>query len=139
MELLSNDRAASTWSFSIRPQPGFVGNGPAVVIGQWTHLVLTYDGTVAKFYVNGSLINTYAVPLFLVQNNSRNMVMGAGPATGFDPFNGELDEIALYNYALSLSQVTNHYQVGTKLHHTHRHATLVHGVASLNQAIPEFR
>ena len=104
---------ASTWSFSIRPNPGFVGNGPAVVIGQWTHLVLTYDGTSAKFYVNGNLINTYAVPQFLVNNGSKNLIMGAGPATGFAPFNGELDEVALYNYALSLSQVTNHYQVGT--------------------------
>ena len=31
----------STWSFSLRPNPGFVGNGPAVTVGQWTHLVLT--------------------------------------------------------------------------------------------------
>ncbi len=104
---------ASTWSFSIRPNPSFVGNGPAVVIGQWTHLVLSYDGTNAAFYVNGSLVNTYAVPLYQVQNNSKNLVIGAGPATGYSPFNGQLDEIALYDYPLSLSQVTNHYQVGT--------------------------
>lgn len=103
----------STWSFSIRPNPGFVGNGPAVVLGQWTHLVLTYDGTNAAFYVNGSLVNKYGVPKFLINNGSRNIIMGSGPATGFAPFNGELDEIALYNYALSLSQITNHYQVGT--------------------------
>jgi hypothetical protein len=31
----------STWSYSIRPNPSFVGNGTnAVVVGQWTHLVL---------------------------------------------------------------------------------------------------
>jgi len=104
---------ASTWSFSIRPNPGFVGNGPAVAVGQWTHLVLTYDGTVAKFYVNGTLINTYAVPQFLVNNGSKNLIMGSGPATGFAPFDGELDEIALYDYALTLTQITNHYQIGT--------------------------
>jgi len=38
----------STWSFSLRPNPGFVGNGPAVTVGQWTHLVLAYNGTNAQ-------------------------------------------------------------------------------------------
>src|SRR5579862_5944534 len=104
---------ASTWSFSIRPNPGFVGNGPAVVLGQWTHLVLTYDGTDARFYVNGTLINTYAVPQFLVNNGAENLIFGSGPATGQTPFTGDLDEVALYNYPLSLTQITNHYQIGT--------------------------
>jgi hypothetical protein len=105
---------ASTWSFSIRPH-GFVGNGPSVVIGQWTHLILTYDGANARFYVNGVLFGTFAIPAggYLVNNGAENLVFASGPATGFIPFSGELDEIALYNYALSLSQVTNHYQVGT--------------------------
>src|SRR6185312_17170554 len=37
----------------------------------------------------------------------------SGPATGFSPFTGELDEVALYDYALTLTQITNHYQIGT--------------------------
>ncbi len=104
----------STWSFSIRPN-GFVGNGPAVAIGQWTHLVLTYDGSSARFYVNGSLFGTFAIPPggFLVNNGAENLVMASGPATGFAPFNGQLDEIALYNYPLTLTQITNHYEIGT--------------------------
>lgn len=105
----------SFWSFSLRPNPGFVNQGPPVVLGQWTHLVLTYDGTAARFYVNGALFNTYAVPSggFLVNNGAENLVFGSGPATGQTPYTGELDEVALYNYPLSLNQITNHYQVGT--------------------------
>jgi Concanavalin A-like lectin/glucanases superfamily len=104
---------ASTWSFSLRPNPGFVGNGPAVVIGQWTHLVLTYDGTNTTFYVNGVAVGTYAVPQFLVNSGTADLLFGYGPATGQGPFSGQLDEVAIYNYALTFNQVTNHYIVGT--------------------------
>lgn len=105
---------ASTWSFSIRPF-GFVGNGPAVVLGQWTHLVLTYDGTDARFYVNGVLFGAFAIPAgeFLVNDGAENLIFGSGPATGFAPFTGDLDEVALYNYPLTLTQITNHYEIGT--------------------------
>lgn len=105
----------STWTFSLRPTPGLQFGGPAVVLGEWTHLVLTYDGTNAKFYVNGVLALTAAATTndFLVNNGTSPLYMGEGPATGQTPFTGELDEVALYNYALSLTQITNHYQVGT--------------------------
>ena len=108
----------STWSFSIRPN-GFVGNGPPVTLGQWTHLVLAYDGTNAIFYVNGVAFGTYAIPPglggYLANNGIGNpdMIIGEGPSTGFAPFDGYVAQVAVYNYALSYTQVTNHYAVGT--------------------------
>ena len=104
----------STWSYSIRPSPGFVGNGPAVVLGQWTHLVLSYDGTNAIFYVNG-VVGIAAIPIaqFLANNGAEDLKFGEGPATGFAPYDGAIDEVALYNYPLSAVQVANHYAVGT--------------------------
>lgn len=104
---------ANSWSFSIRPNPGFVGNGPAVTVGKWTHLVLAYDGTNAIFYVNGVKAGTYAVPQYLANNGSSDMFMGEGPNTGWGPFDGDVSQVAIYNYALSYTQVTNHYAVGT--------------------------
>jgi Concanavalin A-like lectin/glucanases superfamily len=106
----------STWSFSLRPNPGFVGNGPAVTVGQWTHLVLSYNGTNATFYVNGVAFGTYAVPQYLANpgtGSASDLLMGEGPNTGQVPFDGGVDEVAVYNYALSATQVTNHYMVGT--------------------------
>jgi hypothetical protein len=103
----------STWSFSVRPNPGFVGNGPAVTLGQWTHLVLTYNGTNATFYVNGVAAGTFAIPQFIANDGSEDLLMGEGPATGFAPYDGYVDEVAIYNYALSATQVTNHYAIGT--------------------------
>jgi hypothetical protein len=103
----------STWSFSLRPNPGFVGNGPQVTLGQWTHLVLSYNGTTVTFYVNGVAANTYAVPQFIANDGSEDMLLGYGPATGQSPYAGYVDEVAVYNYALTATQVTNHYAIGT--------------------------
>jgi hypothetical protein len=103
----------STWSFSLRPNPGFVGNGPPVIIGKWTHLVLAYNGTNVTFYVNGVAFATYPVPQYLVNHGTADLLFGYGPPTGQGPFNGGIDEVALYNYALTASQVTNHYVAGT--------------------------
>src|SRR5664279_453080 len=104
---------ASTWSFSLRPNPGFVGNGPAVTLGEWAHLVLSFDGTNAAFYVNGALINTYAIGNFLANNGTADLIIGAGPATAWFPFAGNVDEVAVYTNALTGAQVLNHYTVGT--------------------------
>ncbi len=104
----------ATWSYSMRPSPGYVGSGPAVVVGQWAHLVLTYDGTNATFYVNGVVgIAPIAIPQFLANNGAEDLKFGEGPATGFAAYDGAIDEVAIYNYPLSAIQVANHYAVGT--------------------------
>ena len=104
----------STWSFSLRPNPGLVFGGPAVTVGQWTHLVLTYDGTNAILYANGVAAITYPnVPQYLANNGSSDMLLGEGPNTGQIPFDGYVSQVAIYNYALSYTQVTNHYALGT--------------------------
>jgi len=103
----------STWSYSIRPTPGFVGNGPAVTLLQWTHLVLAYDGTNTHFYVNGAQARSDAVGSFLANDGAEDLIFGLGPATGFIAFDGYIDEVAIYNYPLSPTQVLTHYQVGT--------------------------
>ncbi|HWY29916.1 MAG TPA: LamG domain-containing protein, partial [Candidatus Acidoferrum sp.] len=92
---------ASTWSFSLRPSPGFVGNGPAVTLGKWTHLVLAYNGTNAYFYVNGVAAASYPVAEYLANNGSSPMLLGEGPNTGQIPFDGYVSQVAVYNYALS--------------------------------------
>jgi Concanavalin A-like lectin/glucanases superfamily len=81
----------STWSFSLRPTPGFVGNGPTVTLGQWTHLVLTYDGTNAVFYVDGIAYGTYANPTYYANPGigpASDLLVGEGPNTGQIPYDG---------------------------------------------------
>lgn len=80
--------------------------------GQWHHLVTTFDQSKnSKIYVDGVL---------LIQQTQTDWNTNAS-ATNFDfwlgglfsenssPFNGSVDDLKIYNYALSQTEVTNLY------------------------------
>ena len=77
----------------------------------WYHLVGTYDGTNASFYVNGALIGTQAAGGYLA--NPANALAIGNRGDGYGAWDGNLDEVAIYTNALSVEQVLAHYQVGT--------------------------
>ena len=87
--------------------------GPAVTLNQWVHLAGTYDGTVKRFYVNGTQVGTGTSPVFN-PNTVRGLRIGAGQnetaATFF--FQGDIDEVAVHPRALSASEVAGRYQLG---------------------------
>jgi hypothetical protein len=80
-----------------------VTGSDAVGTNTWTHVAGTYDGSNMKVYVNGQLkgtravtgaINTNTMPIYIGQN---------GNTDGF--FAGKLDEVRIYNRALSGSEI----------------------------------
>lgn len=75
------------------------------------HVVGTYDGTQARLYVNGSL--TGGPTTVSVSLATTFASIGADGSSPIEFFPGTLDEVAIYNYALSAAQVSNHYTVGT--------------------------
>ncbi len=86
-------------------------HGGTVPIGQWYHLVGTWDGTVVKVYANGTMVakgNKSGTFNFNDQNpliiggNSNNQ---GGDKYLNDAFNGRMDEVRLYNRALTPSEV----------------------------------
>ncbi|EGZ23843.1 hypothetical protein PHYSODRAFT_485942 [Phytophthora sojae] len=53
---------ANVWAFSINVKSiDILAFGSQVVLGKWTHLVGTYDGTILRFYVDGLLQNEVEV------------------------------------------------------------------------------
>jgi hypothetical protein len=104
---------ASTWAFNMKPLPGFLGSGYVITLLQWYHLVAAFDGTNVAFYVNGAQQFSVNAAGYFANNGSADLVIGQGPATGYLPFDGGVDEVALYTYALSPAQVLAHYQLGT--------------------------
>jgi hypothetical protein len=108
--------ASNKWEFWTGQADGSwqIITGPAATIGQWAHLVGTYDGTVKSFYVNGNLIDS-AVTQF-TPNTAQPLRIGAGanedPAGKFF-FNGNIDEAAVYERALPADEVFLHYQAST--------------------------
>ena len=79
-------------------------------VGAWTHVAATYDGTTVRGYVNGVLQLTQAVTLNLSTRNA-DIYVGA-TANGTSALDGKVDELAIYNRALSATEVQAIYQVG---------------------------
>jgi len=82
-----------------------------VTINTTYHVVGIYDGTNLSLYVNGSLAagpTAYSVSL-----TTSFAYIGAYGNTIAEYFPGTIDEAAIYNYALSATQISNHYTAGT--------------------------
>lgn len=74
---------------------------------QWYHIAMTYDNIQLKLYVNGELKDSEDVSGNL-KNNSRDIDFGSdGGAQKF--FKGIIDEIYLYDRALSITEIEDYY------------------------------
>jgi hypothetical protein len=89
-----------------------------LVTNAWYHLVIADDLNAIHFYVNGLEVGTAAQSATGFTANGINgdpavaggpTVLGQRSDNAFDPFDGVIDEVAFYNYALSLLQVQAHY------------------------------
>jgi hypothetical protein len=76
----------------------------APALNTWTHFAVTYDGSAIRLYVNGTQVGTRA------QTGSLKTTAGAlrfgGNAIWGEFFTGRLDELRLYDRALSAAQIT---------------------------------
>ena len=106
------------------PQLG-VGNGMAiekltgvnaVQYGEWQHVACTVSGTNATFYVNGYLNKTLSFSQERTENTA-SVWLGNRADKGAD-FGGYLDEIAVWNEALSAQQMNILYWVGVDAYDT---------------------
>ncbi len=87
--------------------------GPATELNKWAHLVGTYDGTTKRFYVNGLLVGTSTAAFAANDQNALRFGGGATEGPGDFFFEGDVDEPAIYNKALTAEQVIQHYLAGT--------------------------
>ncbi len=87
--------------------------GSAAPLGQWIHLAGTYDGASVKLYVNGALqFTTSHTGTF--SSDTTGITIGAShndaAHQAIEGFNGAIDEVTLYNRALSAQEVQQLYQ-----------------------------
>ncbi|MBI3416523.1 MAG: immunoglobulin domain-containing protein [Verrucomicrobia bacterium] len=89
--------------------PILVVDGSDAIYGAWTHLILTFDGSNFKAYLNGKLDALANVAI--VPNNIAPFRIGFDqPKNGWNDFwSGEIDEVAFYQKALTAGQIAAHY------------------------------
>lgn len=76
--------------------------------GKWTHVVGTFDGEVMRIYVDGEARGAIERP-GPVRPNQSHLCLGNYAVKHDAYFNGLLDEVKLYNRALSGAEVREHY------------------------------
>jgi hypothetical protein len=103
----------NTWQFWIDNGTKMsILHGSPITLNTWTHLVGTFDGTTARFYVNGVLVASSTISSYSPQT-SLALVIGQSEVGTSYFFPGSVDEPAIYAVPLSASQVQNHYLVGS--------------------------
>ena len=78
----------------------------------WTHFVFVYDGTQSKIYKNGVLLSTAALTVN-TQNNNNIFTLGLTEQGAQNYFNGVIDDLKIYNYAISDTDITSLYTNNT--------------------------
>ena len=82
-------------------------------LGVWIHLVGTWDASIARFYKNGVVIDTdNTVTTTYATINGKTIYLGSDRLTANRYLNGSLDDVHIYNRALSAAEITRLYQIG---------------------------
>ena len=75
----------------------------AIPANTWTHVAVTFEGTTVKFYKNGVLGDTKTQTI--IPNAGLNTIDIGGYTSWGTYLNGALDEIKIYNRALSAAEI----------------------------------
>jgi hypothetical protein len=86
-----------------------ISGGTTVAIGAWYHVVGVYDGNTVTTYLNGQFDRTSVVGSVVIDYSIDPLYIGQTP-TG-DYFHGDIDDVRIYNRALSGSEITALYQM----------------------------
>lgn len=78
--------------------------------GVWYHIVGTYNGASLRIYVNGTYENAVSLSGTILSSTTPVRI---GSRTSNDRFfNGDIDEVAIYNRALSATEISSRYFAG---------------------------
>lgn len=75
--------------------------------GRFIHLVATFDGEAERLYVDG-----LEMPMASGASRTNEFRLAAVPFVVGRSFNGRLDEVAVYDYALSAERIAHHHALG---------------------------
>jgi len=81
--------------------------------GQWYHLLGVYNGSTSKLYLNGNLVASKSLS-GNINESDEELLIGRYKYSGEYYFNGTIDEVHIYNRALSEEEIKAEYVLGLK-------------------------
>lgn len=102
------------------PQSYFgVSSQNSITLNQWNHIIVTFENSTLKLYLNGNLESTSVIQystldysyLALGNSTSTNLIGATNPVSpGLTNFtNGIIDDFGMWNRALTQQEITNLY------------------------------
>jgi glucose/arabinose dehydrogenase/fibronectin type 3 domain-containing protein len=109
---------ASSGAGALRPAGGGTfGTAGSTVVGPtanpvntWTHVALTYDGSLQRLWINGVQVATVIIS-GTIQNTANPLFIGGNVPYG-EYFQGLIDDVRVYNRALTQSEIQSDMTVG---------------------------
>lgn len=105
---------ATLWSWSSAASMG-VQSAVSATVGGWDHVVLTFSPDLRlRLYVNNVLSGTSgAFAVYIPYTTSGWITIGnSGVYSGFNVFNGSIDEVTIYTVPLSAAEIASLYTAG---------------------------
>ena len=88
---------------------------PKMNNGEWRHIVMTYDGTTEKAYVDGTLVGSRATQGTITYPNSPSTFIGKYVNGSYGATDAYIDDIRVYSTTLTQEDVTSLYKHTTKI------------------------
>lgn len=118
----SNSASATQYRISMMPNgASFIFNGKMVNVpissgtiqlNQWYHIAIAANNNIVTFYINGILQSSTTFSGTFSNDNTMPLEIGRDYAgNSVDYFNGKIDDLRLYNRALSASEVLQLYNL----------------------------
>jgi hypothetical protein len=82
--------------------------GNTLKVGEFYHVAGTYDGQVMRLYLNGMEVGNHAITGTL-----RTTGKGVQLSDPYEPMSGRLDEVEIYNCALSAHEIRSIFEAGS--------------------------
>jgi uncharacterized protein (TIGR03437 family) len=88
--------------------------GGIIPLNAWTHVAMTFDAASGQYvlYVNGQAVSS-ATSTGAIQATNHNVFIGREDSFLPRPFNGLIDEAAIYNRALSAAEILSIFNAGS--------------------------
>jgi hypothetical protein len=108
------DAGSATLSWERWGAGGTDATATFIAVGVYSHVVVTYDGATMAIYVNGVQVGTApSTRSIQTLTDSFRVATYSDFLSASDCFPGTIDEVAIYDHALSPTRIALHYQVGS--------------------------